>query len=189
MDYAVTCPCGNPIEVTAAQAGSQVQCACGQIVAVPALSQLRHVAGQSRYEIHIADKVRQMVLDGRLPTGQSCIQCGSNTHSIPTFVIECQRPRTRGNSYWKTIFLTLTATLLAPLWMALAIFQEVRDADRNPEIIGAEVIVHAPIRLCSECSSKLGKRQRTLQLLLRKEPVYAELLREYPTSRIHVPRS
>src|SRR5262245_3348928 len=112
MEYAVACRCGNQIEVRAAQAGSQVQCACGQIVDIPALSQLRHVAGQSRYEIHIVDKVRQMVSDGRLPIGQSCIECGRNTQCISTFIVECQRPQTRGNSYWKTIFLTLTATLL-----------------------------------------------------------------------------
>jgi hypothetical protein len=188
MEYAVACRCGNRIEVRAAQAGSQVQCPCGQIVAVPALSQLRYVAGQPRYEIHIVDKVRQMVSDGRLPIAQSCIECGRSTQSISTFIVECQRPWTRGNSYWKTIVLTLTATLLAPFWMALAIFQEVRDADRNPEIIGTELIVQAPIRLCSECSSKLGSRQRELQRLLRKEPAYDELLQEYPTSRIHAQR-
>jgi hypothetical protein len=188
MDYAVACPCGNQIEVRAAQAGSKVQCACGQSVTIPALSQLRHVAGQPRYEVSIVDKVRRMVSDGRLPIGQLCIECGRNTQSTSTFIVECQRPRTRGNSYWKTIFLTLTATLLAPFWMALAIFQEVRDADRNPEITGTELIVHTPIRLCSECSSKLGSHQRQLQRLLRREAAYDELLREYPAARIHVPR-
>jgi hypothetical protein len=180
VDYAVACPCGNQIEVRVSQAGSQVQCACGQIVDIPALSQLRHVAGQSKYEVHIVDKVRQMVSDARLPNAQTCIQCEAATQKVAEVIVECQRPRFRGNGYLKTLFLTL----IAPVWA----LREVQDECRNPEVIGAELILRAPIRLCSACSSKLGKRQRRLRRLLPKEPVYEELLREYPNAQIHVPR-
>ena len=180
MDYAVTCPCGKQIEVTAALAGSHVQCTCGQIVLVPALSQLRQNAGQRRYEIHVVDRVRQMVSDGRLPNGQSCIRCGREAQKISDFTVECQRPWIRGNGYLKTLFLTL----IAPYWA----LRDIQDDYRNPEV-GAELIVRVPVRLCSKCSSKLGKRQRQLQQLLRKEPAYGELLREYPAARVIVPRA
>lgn len=42
--FQVTCPCGKMTPVHAADAGSTVQCGCGQPVAVPTLGQLRREA-------------------------------------------------------------------------------------------------------------------------------------------------
>jgi len=176
MNYSIDCPCGNRILVTAAQAGTPVQCTCGQSVPVPALSRLRQTAGERKYEIHIVDKIRQMLSDGSLPNGQSCIECGVETSNILDLIVECQQPWVRGNSYWKTLLLTLF----------FMFHKEIQDDYRNPEVMGSELIVRAPLRICADCSSKLKVRQRPFEQLLRKEPVYDELLREYPTARIIV---
>ena len=157
---------------------------CGQLVAVPALSSLRQLAGQQKFEIHIVDRIRQMASEGRLPEGQSCLQCGAETRNVSDLILECQRPWMRSDGYWKTMFLMLVAVVLGPIWIVMHIV----EGYRNPELIGSELVLHAPLRLCPECSSKVGKRQGKLRRVLRKVPAYNELLREYPTARIHVPR-
>jgi hypothetical protein len=43
MNYLVACECGNKIEVSQSQAGGEVTCDCGQVVAVPSLLKLRQL--------------------------------------------------------------------------------------------------------------------------------------------------
>jgi hypothetical protein len=41
MNYSLPCSCGEPIIVSAAQAGSEATCTCGKVVRVPSLSKLK----------------------------------------------------------------------------------------------------------------------------------------------------
>lgn len=41
MAFALSCPCGNQVEVSEAQAGSWAKCSCGRDVPVPSLRELR----------------------------------------------------------------------------------------------------------------------------------------------------
>ena len=47
MSYEVRCQCGKVHAVSAADAGSSVRCACGQLVDVPPLHLLRTAAGEA----------------------------------------------------------------------------------------------------------------------------------------------
>jgi hypothetical protein len=79
MTYAVRCECGDAVEVTAAQAGSDVACRCGRLVHVASLSRLREMAGQDAYEAGTIDTINRMIRDGDLPWGDTCAISGLPT--------------------------------------------------------------------------------------------------------------
>src|SRR5262249_42237017 len=102
MDLSVTCDCGKNIKVSAAQSGSGLNCSCGRTIDVPALGELRRLAGHSRYDVGIVDRLRQLSSEGSLPLGNNCLNCGLATDCISTCRIECERPWSKENGYWKT---------------------------------------------------------------------------------------
>ena len=67
MSYQVECRCGNPVAVTADQAGTTVRCQCGESVPVPSLSKLRAAVGLGSYESGAIDTIRRMMDEGTLP--------------------------------------------------------------------------------------------------------------------------
>jgi hypothetical protein len=175
MDLSVNCSCGERIAVTAAHAGSEIRCTCGLGVAVPSLGELRRNAGHARYEIGVADRIRQRVDAGALPSENACVKCGVPTADVLWCIIECERPWSTGSGFWKTFFVLL----LTPVW----IYAKVLADHKNPEVQGREVVVETPLRVCRNCQAKLNPK-RDLAGLLRKTPLYDELLTEYPRATI-----
>jgi hypothetical protein len=190
--FNVHCSCGEPIEVTAAHAGSEVACRCGRTVPVPSLSELRRSAGQSGYAAGIADRIRQKFADGRLPIETACVECGRETADTLVCFVECERSWASGPGCWKKFFTLLSAIVVAPctmIWAVLALLWFFKD-DR-PEVQGTELVVEAPLRMCGECQDRMQKSPGTRELtdLLRRAPLYHELLREYPRAAVVVGRS
>ena len=128
------------MEVTAAHAGSDVRCTCGQVQAVPPLSELRQRAGKPRYDVDIAESIRYMVADGQLPEDDKCVTCGIATDNVLRFVIVCERQMPKGPGFWHTFFLWL----LSPISGAVG---EYSRMETDTELMGREKIVKAPVRI------------------------------------------
>src|SRR5262245_61506584 len=90
MDFRIKCECGKHVVVTTGSAGGSVQCACGRIVIVPSLTELRRQAGISPYKVNPAQVIEQMVKEGELPPVQPCARCGNRTDEVLDAVAECE---------------------------------------------------------------------------------------------------
>jgi hypothetical protein len=169
------------ITVTAVQAGAEVRCLCGEVNAVPSLSELRHSVGQPRYNLGIVERIRQKVATGDLPSESACVKCGVQTSGILFCDVECERPWRSGGGFWKYFFLFL----LAPVWLWFG--QALKDS-RRPEQFGRETVVEVPLRMCPECQSAVRTSDSAWELesLLQKVPLCHELLCEYPEATITV---
>ena len=178
MGLSVTCECGITHPVTAAKCGQSLKCSCGRSVQVPMLSELRKAAGLQAFEIGIHDRIDAMNREGRLPVEHECVVCGTPTQEKVMCCVECERPYAKGPGFWKSLFLTL----LTPVWMLGAM----RRDQANPEVLGRELVVKTPIRICRSCrESDRFSRSRCVELL-RKTDVYRNLLDAYPEAAITV---
>jgi hypothetical protein len=180
--FSVDCSCGRTIEVKIADAGREIRCSCGTLNHVPALSGLRRNAGMPSYKIGIADRIIQKYNDGQLPLETNCVHCGMPTENTVVCSVECERTRANGGGLWSNVFLLM----LAPVWA----WQQARKDFNDTEAVGREIVVNAPLRICVKCQSEIKKidKDRTLRNLLRKIPLYGELLCEYPQAAIHLVR-
>jgi hypothetical protein len=178
MVFSIDCSCGKAITVTAAQAGTEVRCDCGQVNAVPLLSELRRSAGQSKYNLGITDRIRQQVADGALPAEDACARCGVQTSDALQLLVECERTWTAGGGFWKHFLLFL----LAPFW----IWGLLRRDYNNPEVFGRENVVNLPLRMCRTCQITVRQTGSNAAIiaLLQEVPLYQELLREYPQAKV-----
>jgi hypothetical protein len=180
MEFSIGCPCGKRIVVTAAQAGTEARCVCGQLNTVPLLSELRHGAGQSKYNLGIVDRIRKKAAEGALPSESVCVKCGVQTSGLLHFIVECERTWVTGGGFWKHFFLLL----LGPVW----IWAQLRKDQNSAEVFGRENVVEVPLRLCSQCQAGVRefRNTRAMRALLQEVPLYQELLREYPEATINV---
>ncbi|PHS03240.1 MAG: hypothetical protein COA78_18705 [Blastopirellula sp.] len=182
MPYSLACECGNQIEVSAAQAGSEVTCTCGQVVNVPMLSALRKTAGKAAYESNTMDTINRMVQEGELPWGDTCAVSGyPTTDSCQLFVL-CESKWLKGSSMgdWFILFFQL---LILPVVICLDLFV---DSDKASQSHGHDRGVYVPIIARTEHHAELKKmrNQAKLQEILRTVPIYAKLLDEFPNARI-----
>lgn len=179
MNFTISCPCGKDVTVTATDAGVEVRCHCGNVNTVPSLSELRRAAGQSRYNQGIVDRVKQNVADRVLPSESACVKCGVPTGGVLYLTVECERTYRSGGGFWKHFFLFL----LAPIW----IWGQLRR-DYSTEVFGRETFLDVPLLICPSCEMAIRKSRlaRARKALLKKVPLYAELLREYPQATVSV---
>lgn len=76
--FSLTCSCGGDIEVTAAQAGSNVSCPqCGNPIAVPTLSKLRQTAGDGNPYLSAWGRMAQAAFERQTPFNDRCQVCNS----------------------------------------------------------------------------------------------------------------
>jgi len=180
MDFTIDCSCGEQLRVGAADAGGTKRCQCGKANAVPSLSELRHRAGQNRYDVSIAEKLRYMFADGDLPPDNICAECGVETSNVLECSVECERPYTKGRGFWRTVLLGF----FAPIWILGALNREYNE----PEVFGEELIVDTPLPLCPDCAAHLTEGKHNLRELLRRAPLYDQLFQEYPKAIAAVSR-
>lgn len=76
----------------------------------------------------------------------------------------------------------LVIAILSPL---TALHHYLIDRD-EPEVIGEDVIVPAPLRLCPECAASLQSRPRLVRERLEQLPLYQPLFRDYPAPKINI---
>jgi hypothetical protein len=178
MDFTIDCSCGANLRVTTGDAGGTKRCHCGNINPVPSLGELRRRAGQQRYDVSIADKISYLVADGELPAETACIQCGIDTSNVLQCKVECERPYVKGRGFWSTVLLGL----FAPFWILGALSRDYQ----NSEVHGRELIVNTPLALCPECAATSQAEKEDLHDLLRRVPLYDQLLQEYPNANVRI---
>src|SRR5437867_2238950 len=89
--FQIGCQCGRQIEVSDRNAGTSIDCECGQSVPVPCLSELRREAGHHPFHTNVAEIVRDAVAreDFLAP---HCAGCESNNPERINLWVECERP-------------------------------------------------------------------------------------------------
>lgn len=120
-----------------------------------------------------------MIRDGELPPGSLCAVSGVLTDDVLEFIVQCESPyivNDRSGWLWSLVL----APFVFKLWLHESYTQE-------PQVYGREVSVRIPLRVDRREHARLRKAgQRSIRRLLMDIPIYAELLREYPSARIIV---
>ena len=184
MKYSVECKCGRTLPVEATQAGSTLVCTgCSQPVPVPRLSALRVAAGETAIPLNAAERVRQAVHDGTLPSNSVCPVTGSLADSTAIFLIRCEIAW-RKNAEPSTAQVIVFGLLLG--WVGVLIALLRGRGNGETEIQGRETVVKAPLRVSEEALRQLsrGWSQSALRGLLSNVPQYADLFKEYPSAEI-----
>jgi hypothetical protein len=135
------------------------------------------MAGKDRYESGPGDSIRRMIRSGELPAGSTCAVSRKPTDDF--IELEVLLPR-----YFKnTEIADRRMILLFGMWGALY-----NTLIRRPQIEEEGALtVRAPIRVAERCHAKVRRMsQARLRRLLRTVPVYAQLLKENPHSRISI---
>jgi hypothetical protein len=175
--YALDCSCGRQISVTAADAGTGVDCDCGKTVRIPSLSKLREISGADPYEAGTIDTIKRMIARGELPAGRLCAISRAQTEDV----LACSVIVSREITYQDSFFLryVLRGGLIGWLCRLGIVFVRVEPAP------GSEIEVPTPIRLSARYQAKYRRAgQGRLVRLLKRVPIYAKLLEEYPHARI-----
>lgn len=184
MTFSISCDCGNTLEVTATQAGSDILCSCGCPVSVPLLSQLRKSAGQAAYEAGTIDTINRMIRDGELPQGDTCVMSGLPTSDTYGLYVQCESKWIKGPGKGRYLFVALTILFL-PFWIIWVLLgKAVLDEERQE--LGRDRGVYTPLLVRQEHLGQLcrTRSQSKLRKLLRTVPIYAKLLDEFPRARI-----
>jgi hypothetical protein len=182
--FFVDCSCGRRLPVAATAAGSDFKCACGRTVSIPRLSVLRQQAGIGAFESGIPDRIHRLVTAAELPEGSCCAYCGRPTDQVAELRVQIEQLWMRGPGHARYMAL-LVAMLISPFWWLRAIFFESWREEERREL-GRDRFVDTPMRICEEDAPKLRSAgQGQLRSILRTVPIYEELLKEYPKSRIY----
>lgn len=180
MKYEVRCECGKVHAVSGADAGATLSCVCGRAVEVPALHQMRTLAGQGAVPILV--QVRGMIATGRLPGSRDCVCCRRPARGVLRVGLGCEPTpgdeRTGANAAGCLLgwFLGGPAGLLFGAGTA----QMVKHASPDVSVV-------VPLPVCEACRSSHND-PATLRLSLRQIPEYAALLDQYPKAHITLQR-
>jgi hypothetical protein len=179
--YAIQCSCGDEISIAASAAGSEVRCRCGETVSVPKLSILRRLAGDDHARLSTLDSIRYLDAAGELPSRRVCALTGIRTNAVMYFSIQRKVRCLPPNRPWWDIAINSLFGVIHPIPISLLVTaaQEVK-----PEYV-LESLACVPICIALEHWGTIdGLDQFQLQTLLSSEPLYAELLAEYPDALI-----
>jgi hypothetical protein len=179
--YAIRCSCGDELCVAASAAGSEVRCHCGQSVSVPKLSILRRHTGDHHSRFSTLDRIRYLDAAGDLPTRRVCALTGVRTNAVMYFSIQRKVRCLPPNRPWWDIAINSLFGVIHPIPISLLVIaaQEVK-----PEYV-LEALACVPICIAPEHWGTIdGLDQFQLQTVLRSEPLYAELLAEFPDALI-----
>ena len=181
MNYSVTCSCGAVHAVTATQAGATLRCTCARSIDVPPLSTLRRSAGESPYPQNTIEKIRAMIHNGELPSGEVCPFSGRPADDTILLHVQCERSWVRGSDASDTDTKILYVLLFG--WIG-ALFASRKTGPRQE--MGRDTSVDVPVRIASSVRAKLlgTRRQSALKALLKQTPIYAQLLEEFPAARV-----
>jgi hypothetical protein len=135
---------------------------------------LRELAGRGAYEAGTVDTIFAMIKRGELPAGSTCALSGAATNDVIDLYVEAERIHV-GSDRSAYVWLGL---LVSPVFFG-GLFQKPR-----PDV-GRQTVVPAPLRVAEAHQSRVRRAgQRALKRWLRKVPIYAKLLDEYPRARV-----
>lgn len=180
MTYSVTCECGTAYPVSPTAAGLPIDCRCGRSFYIPALSKLREAAGESPIPLNTIELIEQQIHNGHLPDGDTCPYSGRPADETVYFHVQCESEWTENDDSddWTRLLSILFFGRIARL-----VF---RSRSRTPQEFGRDTFIEVPVRIAEEFRDEVLRlrNQSKLKSLLRKTPLYDQLLREYPEAQI-----
>jgi hypothetical protein len=175
MTIPLACSCGQTVSVELAQAAGETTCKCGQVIRIPSLSKLRELSGKGAYDAGVIDTINRMVRSGELPAGDRCALSGEPTGDTIELYVQAEKVSEVGASVAGA---ALVAVLCSPI-LALAMVINPRRE------VGRDTTVATPLRVAGKYHRRLSRSgQRALKRWLQSVPIYAQLLKEYPHSRV-----
>ncbi len=187
--FSVPCQCGRSIHVTAAAAGTEVVCDCGQQVSVPGLSKLRTQAGQDAYITNAAEKINAEHNAGREPAGTHCLQCGDLGLNCVEIKIQCEKQQmvASGDGGFRDVLWIIFFGWVGLLMLAM----RARSLEPAARTQGHNRVVASHFRLCERCQPNPRKTPPPAKIrrLLQTVPTYAELFQQFPQAEIKVLRT
>ena len=183
MDFEIACKCGKRRSVAGMMAGTCVRCECGVEIQVPPLSELRRQAGVEPYVTSALDQIQQLLDADDLPAGSDCLLCHAPTHETVYCEAVCERSW-KHREYFCEEPGGFTEIMLFFFPVVLLCLIRAETA----ETMGRDIVVPMPFRLRPACQRTSGvpRRSRRLKELLRAVPVYQEVLRDYPRTKIRI---
>lgn len=155
--------CGKTHSVERAQAGATLDCACGQRMTLPPLSQLRKQTGMAAFEKSTAATIIELVAEGRLPKCSNCVRCSVSCDELPLVAI-CEQGSYSaravgggGGAFIGGIFGGI------PFLIPLGGGSPSRITERQS---GRDLVVPVPMCICDHCWNTVS-RHRSNTLLRR----------------------
>lgn len=188
MTYAISCDCGQSLQVTALQAGTTVACPCGQTIDVPTMSTLRRQAGETAIPQNVVEKIQGMVSREELPSNKTCPVTGLPADTKVYLHAECERTYTKHSGPTggaDRYFIALI--LLGWFWAAIYLVgRYIFGRKSSVEEFGRDVGVTFPLLIAATAQEQfMGTRnQKKLKQWMQSTPIYAELLEEYPSASV-----
>jgi hypothetical protein len=178
MAYTVRCLCGNQLEVTAGQAGTQVACTCGKTVTVPRLSELRSQAGESAGGASPELAILYTYANDNQPVGADrCLNCDTPTTNRLACSIEYERPWLKGE---RSFISWLVAFLIFGIYAI--IYSLIR---RGETVFGEQKVFRLAVTICPSCEKGIRTR-RDLRNILCNEPQFDRLFEKYPEAKLSI---
>lgn len=210
MEFTLQCPCGEKLPVVATDAASNKICSCGQSFQIPRLSLLRRYESEGRTELPsattdeaaaklpppppptpasvltVAQRLQLLASDGSLPDETRCLQCERNTQDVLNCYIECEMPQSPSQAGgWLHAMLLALLVIFSPL---RALRHASAMNQQEVEVVGNEVVVRAPLRICADCATRLRRDKRRVREMLQQMQLYQPLFRQYPDAVINIPK-
>jgi hypothetical protein len=196
MEFSLCCQCGETLIVRAVDAGRTRDCPCLRSYQVPPLMELRTLEAAGAVNLPAvrtvpqfyspefanyseAEKLRALDRRAKLPLEQRCLFCDVSTNDKLSIEIDCERAKVRpSNSPWMYV-------VIAILFPIDALTRYITDRN-DKEVIGEDVVVRTPLRVCTSCAPPLHARPAAVREKLLEMQLYQPLLREYPEAAIRI---
>jgi hypothetical protein len=178
LQVALDCDCGRPIAARAKDAGTTIACTCGNLVAVPKLSELRLLAGADAFVTNPAEAILKLQREGNEPGGDKCVMCGSATPVFYQCLAICEQSHVKknrasqSNGLLRWLFLPFIVNVLISM----------RAEDETIDRHGHDLEVKFRLPLCDLCKTAAGNptRPNLAKKLMVRVPQYKQLLDYYP---------
>lgn len=200
MEFSLCCPCGETLIVSDVDAGRTRGCRCGVIYQVPPLVELgqrdaageiflpavravpkfippQYTAQESMYSE--AEKLRALDRNGKLPLEQNCIFCCMVTKDVLTVDIDCEQAEVQRRT---PLLMYIVIGLVFPI---AALYRYIIDSD-DKEVIGEDVSVRAPLRVCASCTPPLFAKPAAIREKMLDMRLYQALFQEFPKATIRI---
>jgi hypothetical protein len=183
----LTCSCGETVTARAKDAGGLTACSCGNSVRVPSLSELRKSAGADPFVTNPSEAIRRQHEQGINPAGDRCLLCGSSSAVFYDCKAICESSHVARIDD-EVDDVQLFRMILNPFRVLL--WQLLRRRVTRLEKRGHDVSVTFQLPVCDPCSAMTGKviKVSTAKKLMRRVPLYANLLDYYPRLKITIER-
>jgi hypothetical protein len=170
----------------AKDAGGSMTCACGNLIAVPKLSELRLLAGAHAFITNPAEAILKSQREGNEPAGDTCLLCGATSPVFYQCHAVCEQSHIKKTGTSKSNEMIRWLLLPFILNIILAFSREDEKIDR----LGHDIEVKFWLPVCNLCKNSTGNptRPSVAKKLMIRVPLLKQLLDYYPGLSLSIER-